>query len=601
MRNRHEGIALITALIVMVVVGILVFGTFFTTQIELWVTRNDRASTQAYYVAQAGLNTYKAGLFQAYRYVEGDSGVSEPDSTICFNQLSEGIDWQRDGAQHTWSNNRIGPYTNAVVDVDGREIGEYEVVVLRDPSNNSVFTVQSVGRSAGAQATLRSSFLVRNSGVLNYAIFANEGGGGQRLFNGGVRIHGGIYIAGNENEPDEYMIDTSGNFAQFNQYDLPNDLQDSSMANYVTSGNRQASNLCASLRVQHGKVEIGGSAQLGEPDNKLLGLYVGRGEEDITVKEEECKGNKGICAEKIGGFDLEEPPQFPKLDEAPEPALDACENNETWRDCANRQAQETGLIIERDSSGNISFAADGFSDMELADQLGDCAAEMSAALGSSISDVALRLDDSTSFDCTFFDSSQGRERGISFDGNGKLSIYGAVTLRGFDIDTRMHVAYEAKSVDQNGVERNNTSLFVEANDGEGGSIYAHGNVVPDTNVAAFPNHALALIAENDFHQYRREPGGGGGPIGGSSGNRTYVYAPIYAGREFRTEVRNATLGSVITDQFCTTSAGGECGDGATAGQAPSIFHIDMGDNRPSLLQSPGVTKPIFEHLSTERR
>ena len=601
MRNRREGIALITALIVMVVVGILVFGTFFTTQIEMWITRNDRASTQAYYVAQAGLNTYKAALFQAYRYVEGHGvGAGEPDSTICFNQLTEGIDWERDGDLHNWTDNRIERGTHVVTDVAEREIGEYTVQVLRDASNNSVFTIESVGRSAGAQATLRSSFLVRNSDVLNYAIFANEGGGGQRLFNGGVNIHGGIYIAGNKDEPDEYMIDTSGNFAQLNQYNLRDDLQDNAMQDFVTEGNRIAANLCASLRVQYGKVEIGGSAQLGEEDNKLLGLYVGRGEEDITVKEEECKGNKGICAEKIGAFDLEEPPQFPDLDKVPEPKLKACGEEETWRDCANTQAKETGLVIERDASGTITFTAEGYSHEDLENQLDTCAADMTSILGTSESDVALQLDDTSSFDCTFSDTDPATLplRGIKYEG-GQLEVYGAVTLRGFDVDTRTTIKYTAKSPDEDGNERNNTSLFVEANGDKGGTIYTHGNVVPDTTVGRFPNHALAFITEKDFHQYRR--GSGGGPKGDSSGNRTYVFAPIYAGREFRTEVRNATLGSVITDQFCTTSAGGVCGDGATAGQAPSIFHIDMGDNRPALLQSPGVTKPIFEHLSTERR
>ena len=39
-----KGIALVATLALMVVIALLVFGTFFTTQIELWTTRNDTTS-----------------------------------------------------------------------------------------------------------------------------------------------------------------------------------------------------------------------------------------------------------------------------------------------------------------------------------------------------------------------------------------------------------------------------------------------------------------------------------------------------------------------------------------------------------------------------
>ena len=48
-----KGIALVATLALMVVIALLVFGTFFTTQIELWTTRNDTTSVQAFYAAEA--------------------------------------------------------------------------------------------------------------------------------------------------------------------------------------------------------------------------------------------------------------------------------------------------------------------------------------------------------------------------------------------------------------------------------------------------------------------------------------------------------------------------------------------------------------------
>lgn len=71
-----KGIALVATLALMVVIALLVFGTFFTTQIELWTTRNDTTSVQAFYAAEAGLQKYKAALFQQYVWRE-QSGTGE--------------------------------------------------------------------------------------------------------------------------------------------------------------------------------------------------------------------------------------------------------------------------------------------------------------------------------------------------------------------------------------------------------------------------------------------------------------------------------------------------------------------------------------------
>lgn len=67
---RAKGVALVATLALMLIIALLVFGTFFRSQIELWVTRNDTTSVQAFYAAEAGLQKYKAVLFQQYVWRE---------------------------------------------------------------------------------------------------------------------------------------------------------------------------------------------------------------------------------------------------------------------------------------------------------------------------------------------------------------------------------------------------------------------------------------------------------------------------------------------------------------------------------------------------
>jgi len=83
----------------------------------------------------------------------------------------------------------------------------------------------------------------------------------------------------------------------------------------VSEANRGAAGLCASLRVQYGKISVGGSTQIGEPNNKVKGVSVGRGLQDITGNAVDvCTHTRGVCTEAIGGFDLSDPPAFPTLD-----------------------------------------------------------------------------------------------------------------------------------------------------------------------------------------------------------------------------------------------------------------------------------------------
>ena len=95
---------------ILVVVGILVAGSFLSTRLELGITRNDTTSIQAKYVADAGLEKYKAALFQYYRFVEDtlNNSTTNPTRTACYSRIGAGLDWYRnDTTSLAWSGNKI--------------------------------------------------------------------------------------------------------------------------------------------------------------------------------------------------------------------------------------------------------------------------------------------------------------------------------------------------------------------------------------------------------------------------------------------------------------------------------------------------------------
>ena len=267
-----KGIALVATLALMVVIALLVFGTFFTTQIELWTTRNDTTSVQAFYAAEAGLQKYKAALFQQYVWREQRGGTGGGGG--CFTSLARGLDLDRDGTITPFVNNRLVLAQNEVVtDANGNPVGRYTATLYKDQDDGQLFTLVSEGTSGGAKARVQATFRISNTGYLEQAIFAGTGQANKWL-NGGATIRGGVYVVGSPNNLDQYVIEANGNFALYNWYDL---TTYSGIADRVERSYQRVNDLCASLRVQYGKISVGGSTQIGEPDNKVKGVFVGRG------------------------------------------------------------------------------------------------------------------------------------------------------------------------------------------------------------------------------------------------------------------------------------------------------------------------------------
>ncbi|WP_114312639.1 competence protein ComZ [Thermus caldifontis] len=553
---RTQGIALVATLALMALIALLVFGTFFRTQIELWITRNDTTSVQAFYAAEAGLQKYKAVLFQ--QYVWREQQINTGGGAGCYSSLVTGVDLYRNGTLLTFTDNRIVLAQNEnVLDTNGNPVGQYTVTLIRDAQDGQLFTLVSQGISSGAKATVQATFRLSNSGYLEQAIFAGTGQA-NRWLNGGATIRGGIYIVGDPNNPDQYAIESNGNFTLFNHYNL---AAYSGIANLVESTYQQVDDLCASVRVQYGKISVGGSTLIGEPNNKVKGVFVGRGSQDITGQNVNvCQNNKGVCTEAMGSFDLSNPPPFPTLDAKLD--SDTCSSYSTWRTCLQDKAV---LRIER--IGNT---------LNLLQPL---QATLHPSCLSAMQSGTLTLDQGT-VDCTFtrLDGTLGGFKYSYSGGQGVLEVYGDITLEGLNVVFKRPIAYRALSG-----SAKKATFAVLAKNGQGGSLVINGNLLPDASQGKFPNHVLGIIAEKDVYQRGH-----------------YVMAPVYAGGTFRVVKDNVLFGTVISNQFCTTSAGNQTD--CNAGQKAEVVYIRIPqENRPVLMPSLKGGVPTFKVLSYERR
>ncbi|AEB11448.1 pilus assembly PilX family protein [Marinithermus hydrothermalis] len=581
---KQQGIALVVTLMILVVVGVLVFGASFTAMVEQWVTRNDRTATVAFYVAEAGLQEAKTRLFQSYRYAlvrAVGSGNSLPSRSECSNPLAAGIDWNRDGViEDTATYSEKLPFTYTATLPLGEAQGRYTVTIDTDPTRPRFMVVRSVGVFAGARSTVQATVELSNTGPWNYAIFSGAGAANQHL-NGGATIRGGLYVVGDPNAPEKVVIDARGDFSMKNGYDLTGPGY-GGVHTRVNPEMRRLDNLCATLRVQYGRVEVGGSAQYGEPTNRLLGAYVGDEEADIFGSAAGvCTNTKGVCADDRGVFDLDPnlAPRFPTFDGT----RCSTDRNLTWRQCIQKEAEAQGLRI---MPGNLRYPGGA-----LLNDPGGCA----TFLSQSATAGAIVLDQDP-VDCTYSLSGYNPAGGFRYDPTRnppRLEVYGTLEIVGLDlklVGRGRTIEYRAYSFAQRG---KNAAIVVERDpiSGAGGSILigdssANVSLLPDTTYATFPNQVLALLAEREVHQIRKT-------------QPSHVMAVIYAGQRFRTQKDNVTYGTIVTNEFCTTSAGG---NNCNAGQKAEVVYIPTLQNLPAAARYPESTLAAsFQITSYERR
>lgn len=575
--RRKSGIAIVATLVILVLVGLLVFGTFYTTQIEQFVTRNDATSTQANYIAQAGLQKYKTALFQNYRWALPRAATS---LNACDNPLGGGIDWDRDGPG--------GVATYPISFTENIGGGQAVVTINRDQNDPNYMTITSVGTFAGARSRVRAVFNLANAGLLRYAVVAGSGSG-QRAINGGANVRGGVFIEGDQTDPTRNVFVGSGNMQIANTYDLS---ANSLLSTRVVPA--RANNLCSSFRVRWGVIGLGGNAGLGSantqqsPNNNLVDIKIGDPSlvpanptlalaytttpNPSLITNQDCQ--RGFCSQFVGRYDISdaESPRFPRLD-----GPGTCGSNQTWRQCIVSDARNV-VFVRGAALPTLPVGATWSN---------------ASSCGAILNQTTISLDNTT-IDCRF------NLNGIAAGGfyyapngtDGTLEVYGSVVMQGFNMRSNRgnnqarNILYRAYGYNQSN-PRAATILLQSFTSGQnrGGVLTLNGDVLPDGS-ATFPQQVLALMAEGNANDVVSvdfaRPG-------------MTVAAMIYSGKRFILSGSQATLaGMILSDSFCTNS---NCNGGGSA----DIYYIDPGLNLPGALAAiPGTRVAVFQILSYER-
>jgi len=339
---RPSGVALIAVLSIMLIVAAIIFGVSYTTQITSWLTRNDSTSTQASYIAQAGLQKYKTVLLQGYRAAFANGSATSTNGCNSIPASALDLDRSTAGVQNPITENiTLGPTTGSVT-----------VTVTQDSVNPNYVVLSSTGNFAGARSKMRAVFNLSNVGLAAYAVVSGAGNTGK--INGNATIYGGIYVEGSQsnssNPRANAVLSLTGSMSVQDSYSLS-----SGNALYTTIIPTAASNLCAAVRVRYGAVILGGSASFGTSSNPLVDIKAGdpiwvpaaqggliysstNGSSNNTINPQDCTNN--LCAPSVGRYDLSSAvsPKFPNLTDNV-----TCGLVNSWRDCIIADAKNIQL------------------------------------------------------------------------------------------------------------------------------------------------------------------------------------------------------------------------------------------------------------------
>ncbi|MFD3005014.1 hypothetical protein [Thermus tengchongensis] len=578
---RREGIALVATLAVVVVIAVLVFGTFFTTQLEIWTTRNDVTANQAYAVAQAGIQKYKTLAFQTFRYYLNNIntyGSELARYAQCGNLLTIGLDLDRNGTIAAGTDlPNGGTLTETILFPDGSR-GTYTVSLS---VSGSYLTLRSVGQYGGAQATVTAVARVSSKGIFSNAIATGLGVG---TLNGNLEIWGSVYAQATN--PSDFVIGSSGAFKMHNYYTATqlaqlfgNNFTVDQIRNFLKLQAMEQRDMCATLSVTGGKVKIWGNSQIGDAslpqglsasdgwNPKVDGIYVGSGTQG--TRENECNNVSNapdVCvggganlytSGGIGAFPYTNPPAIPSLS-------GPCTNaGQTWRECLRNLAATQGVVLEKGASSIPSGLV--------------------CDLSTILSGNTLTFGQTP---ITCLEGTPPNAKGFiyTYDAitrQGTLTVYGTVNFRGYDLKFEEDVVVRYT---------NKATLFVEAKQNQGGNITLEGNLLPGQS---FPDRdVLGLIAENTLTIT-----GDTQNLPGSSPRKQVVMGLFYAGQRAIIQQNSTVFGTVVAREVCTSNNCNAGSGNTSIVQVPGLeFNLPPGFNL-----APNTTSAFFGQLTYERR
>ena len=209
-----------------------------------FVSDRQRRTTQAFFIAQAGMNRALNDLSLDY-----SSSTSWSDGNI--NGMAVG---PNTAAYYTL------PYASTSLNTGSYAVSLQNVVGLSDQ-----IWIQSVGTVGDAAQTITVYAKMTSTSPWNNAIFAGAGASGMAI-NGNVDIHGSVHILGNGLQSTDSAMSLSGGAKIGNNYSGLSATLSAKVPTLPTTtfGGETVSSLSAVLRVKKGLVGLSGSAAIGQ-------------------------------------------------------------------------------------------------------------------------------------------------------------------------------------------------------------------------------------------------------------------------------------------------------------------------------------------------
>lgn len=264
----ERGSVLLTVYLVITVLLLLGAAFLVVTSNESRASEIQIKTTQAFYIAEAGIERAIYDLRQDF--VTDTSSPSWSDGDI--NGMTIGPD----------TSNFYGiPYSSTSLN------GGSYTVSLKNVSGQDDIWIKSTGAVDGISQTIQVYVRLMNLSPWNNAIFGGAGSSGG-MVNGNVNIKGSVHILGNDLDDGDNAIDLGGTAELVgNNYDVGPQGLDAALAAKIPAlpttvfGGETVSTLNAELRVKKGLVGLSGSSSVGEanqPGNSVKetvnGTYV---------------------------------------------------------------------------------------------------------------------------------------------------------------------------------------------------------------------------------------------------------------------------------------------------------------------------------------
>lgn len=200
--KEQQGLALLTALIMLVVLAVLVTAHFFTTSVELATTKATADGTTGFYAAEAGLNLRGEAIRQRFLGYSLPSGTSPDQAAPC----KEGSPGSGDFACQDYTVNHR-TVTTYVVEDPGNALGGLQIVIPPGElfgglnaleSRYSVFSEAKPPGDDRPEARLEMVFRSRLVPMFQFAAFYDKDleilPGQDMLLNGRVHVNGDLYL-----------------------------------------------------------------------------------------------------------------------------------------------------------------------------------------------------------------------------------------------------------------------------------------------------------------------------------------------------------------------------------------------------------------------